>query len=297
VARKLKTQLLIFGLQALTWLAGIVPRYPHAEILCRIAGLAWYACAPSARAAVEDNLRHIYRRAPRRIKVLRVFQNGALNYWDTFAIGHLRPSELIALVDLHGRERLDDALAGGAGVIVASAHLGSVALVAQIVPALGYPTTGLLEPIEPPELFEFFAGQRRRHGIRLLPVGTAGLRELLAALRRNEVVGLITDREFGSNGVVVDFFGTPARFAEGVAALSLRTGAPILIAACARKPGGRFDAWIESLPLVLTGGDQKQNIRAISQAVARRLEYYVANNPAQWTVFQQRWQLSQRKEQ
>jgi lauroyl/myristoyl acyltransferase len=289
VARGLTTRLLIAGLEGLTWLAGVIPRYPHAEILCRLAGIAWYLGAPAARSAVRDNLRHIRGHSPTWLDVLSVFQNGALNYWDTFAITRLSREQLLALVDVHGREHIDAALEHGKGVIVASAHLGSVALVAQVVPSLGYPSIGLLEPIDPPELYAFFARQRQGHGIRLLPVGRAGLREVVTALRRNEVVGLIADREFGTGGGWVDFFDARVRFADGPASLAVRSGALVLVAVCARKSNGRFDAWFEPLPSVLTGGDQKANVQAVTQAIARRLEYYVASHPAQWTVFQKRW--------
>ena len=285
----MRVRLLLAGLEALTWLAGVIPRYPVADGLCRLGGILWYLAAPAARAAVADNLRHIYGHSPSRLQVLRVFQNGALNYWDTFAITSLSPQALLAQVDVHGRENFEAALVGGKGAIVASAHLGSVAFVAQAVPALGFPTTGLTEAIEPPELYAFFARQRMGHSFRIFPVGTAGLREVVHTLRRNEVVGLITDREFGGPSVLVPFFGQPTSFPEGVAALSLRTGAPIIIGVCARKARGRFDAWFEPLETVLTTDDQKQNVRAVTQAIARRLQYYVANHPAQWTVFQKRW--------
>ncbi len=289
MARRLATRLLIAALEALTWLSGVIPRYPHAEVLCRLAGVLWYATAPEARQAVKDNLRHILGRAPGHLEVVRVFQNGALNYWDTFAISRFSAAQIQALVDLHGVDHIDAALTQGKGVIIASAHLGSVAFVAQIVPSLGYPTTGLLEPIQPPALYEFFARQRQRHGVRLFPAGTGGLRELLQTLRRNEVVGLITDREFGGVGSLVDFFDAKTRFADGVASLAVRTGARVLVGVCLRKAHGRFDAWFEPLPPVLMGGDQKANVYAVSQAIASRLQYYVANDPSQWTVFQSRW--------
>ena len=96
---------------------------------------------------------------------------------------------------------------------------------AQILPALGHPTIGLIEAIKPPELYDFFARQRQGQNFRIVPVGSSGLRELIRALRHNDVVGMVTDREFGGANVVVSFFDYPTRFAEGVAALSLRTGA------------------------------------------------------------------------
>ena len=36
-------------------------------------------------------------------------------------------------------------------------------------------------------------------------------------------------------------------------------------------------------------GNRKQDILRVTQAVAGRLQYYVANHPEQWTVFQRRW--------
>jgi phosphatidylinositol dimannoside acyltransferase len=291
--KHLGTQLLLVGLRAASVATGVVPRYPLGDWVCRVAGAAWYLSAPGTRAAVDDNLRHVLGRQPTRAEVVRVFHNGALNYWDTFAIAHLTHAQVLDLVDLHGIEHIDAARSAGRGVICASAHLGSVALVGQVLPALGYPTIGLLEPLEPPELYEFFARQRQALGNRLLPAGTPALRELLLALRRNEVVGLVTDRDVTGNGPIVPFLGAPTRFPDGAAALSMRTGAPIVIAVAVRKAGGRFDAWMEPLPPVEGTGDARLDVLQLTRAVAGRLGYYVANHPQQWTVFQRRWPEAQ----
>jgi len=288
-AISLRTRLLIAGLEALSGLAGVLPRHAVAEPLCRVAGLIWYAAAPSGRAAVRDNLGHVYGRLPSRREVATVFQHGALNYWDTFAIPHVDAAALLDLVDVHGIEHLAAARAHGKGVVACTAHLGSVAFVGQILPALGYPMIGLIEPLDPPELFEFFARQRQAQGARLLPIGTAALRELLLALRRNEVVGLVTDRDVTGSGPMVPFFDALTQFPDGAAALAVRTGAPVLIAVSVRKAKGRFDALIEPLPPMPMTGDTKHDVLALTQAIARRLEYHIANHPEQWTVFQKRW--------
>jgi phosphatidylinositol dimannoside acyltransferase len=289
----LGTRLLLGALRVASAATGGVPRYPHGEAICRVAGAAWYVGAPAARAAVRDNLRHVLGRRPARAEIIRVFHHGALNYWDTFAIPRFSPAQLLALVDLHGAEHVDSARAAGRGVICASAHLGSVAFVGQVLPCLGYPTVGLLEPLEPPELYEFFARQRQAHGSRLLPAGPSAVRELLAALRRNEVLGLVTDRDISGTGPIIPFIGAATRFPDGAAALSVRTGAPILIAVAVRKAGGRFDGWIEPLPAVERTGDTKRDVLELTRAVAGRLGYYVASHPEQWTVFQRRWPEAQ----
>jgi len=286
--RRLRVRLLLGLLRGLGWLAGAVPRQ-QALPLVRAGGRLWYRLAPAARAAVQANLRHVLRRAPPPSLVRAVFEAGALNYWDTFALPHLSREQILDLVDIDGVEHLDQALAGGHGAILASAHLGSISLVGQIVPMLGYPLTGLLEPIEPPELYAFITAQRQTFGARLLPVGPSAVRELIAALRRNEVVGLVTDRDVTGSGPSVALFGAPTSFPDGAAAIALRTGAPILPAVAMLRPDGRFVAVIEPpLPLPASG-DRHQDVLALTQAVAGRLEYHIASHPEQWTVFQKRW--------
>lgn len=285
----LNVRLVLAALETASAITRVVPRYPAGEIISRIAGCVWCVFAKCARAAVRDNLRHVLGREPSRLEILRVFQHGALNYWDTFALPHATHQQLLELVDVHGFEHIDAARAEGRGVICAGPHLGSVAFVSQVLPALGYPVVGLVEPLDPPQVFEFFARQRQALGTRLLPAGAAAVRQLVLALRRNEVVGLVTDRDLTGNGPIIPFFGEPTHFPEGAAVISLRTGAPILIAVAVRKANGRFDAWMEPLPPVERTGDLKQDALRVTQAVAERLEYYVAKHPEQWTVFQRRW--------
>jgi KDO2-lipid IV(A) lauroyltransferase len=270
-------------------IAGRLPRETYAEPICSLVGALWYLSRPDSRAAVRDNLCHVLGRPPSRALVASVFRHGAFNYWDTLALPHFTYGQLLGLVDIHGLEHLDRTREAGRGVICAGAHLGSVALVAQVLPGLGYPVTGVIEQFEPAEVFDFFAERRQVLGTRLLPAGAAAAREMLLALRKNEVVGLVTDRDVAGTGPIVPFFDAPTRFPDGAAWLSIRTGAPILIAVAVRKAGGRFDAWVEPLPEVERTGNRRQDILRVTQAIARRLQYYVANHPEQWTVFQRRW--------
>jgi lauroyl/myristoyl acyltransferase len=288
-AVRLSTRLQLAALTILSGLAGSLPRHTVAEPLCRLAGILWFLAAAAARAAVHDNLTHILGRAPTPRQVAAVFQNGVLNYWDIFAIPHLGRDELLGLMSIRGLEHIDAARAAGRGVIAATPHLGSVSLVGQLLPALGYEVVGLLEPIQPPEVYDFFARRRMAGGVRLMQVGPAALRELLRSLRRNAILGIVTDRDIDGSGPMVPFFDAPTRFPDGVASLSLRTGAPILIAVPVRRRDGRFDALFEPLPPVALTGDRKQDVLLLTRAVAKRLEYHIASHPEQWTVFQKRW--------
>ena len=289
----LKTRIQLALLTLASAAVGVTPRRAVGEPLCRFAASLWYLSAPDARAAVRANLRHILGRNASRREVMTVFQHGAFNYWDTLLTPHLTQAQFLQLMIVHGAEHLSAARAGGRGVVCATAHLGSVAFVGQIVPALGHPMVSLVEPVEPPELLEFFTHHRQGLGARMLPISRTALRELFVALRRNEVVGLVTDRDVTASGPMVEFFGAPTHFPDGIAALAVRTGAPILIAIATRRPDGRFDALFEPLPPVTLTGDPKVNVLELTQAVARRLEYHIGIHPEQWTVFQKRWPEAQ----
>jgi KDO2-lipid IV(A) lauroyltransferase len=285
----------VAGERGLVWLlaaaAAVVRLVPRsgAEPVCRLAGAVWYVLAPEARAAVADNLRHVLGRPPTLRQVLAVFQTGVRNYWDTLAISGLSRAEVLRIVTLHGLEHLDGALAGGRGAILVGAHLGSVALAAQALPARGYRVVGLLEQTRSPALFDFLARQRQAFGVRLLPASAGGVRELVAALRRGEVVALLTDRDVTGTGPVVEFFGATTRFPDGAAWLATRTGAPLLPAYATRVLDGTFEAWLEPpLPRPSTG-DPREATRLLTHAIARRLEYHIASHPEEWTVFQRRW--------
>jgi phosphatidylinositol dimannoside acyltransferase len=254
-----------------------------------VAGLVWYIAAPTARANVRDNLRHVLGHAAQESQVRAVFRHGALNYWDTFAMPHLSRDELRRLVPITGLEHIDAALRAGKGAILAGAHLGSIAMAGQIIPTYGYPMVSVAEDIKPEAVFDFFARQRSAHGGRMLAANTASVRELLTALRNNEVLGLVADRDVSGTGPMIDFFGAPTSFPDGAAALAVRTGAAIMPSGAIRTADGTFRAFIEPPLPMPSAGSARENVLALTRAVARRLEYHIASHPEQWTVFQKRW--------
>ena len=62
----------------------------------------------------------------------------------------------------------------------------------------------------------------------VVALGPDAGRATLQALKRNEIVCLLSDRNIGGGGVEVEFFGERTALPGGPATLALRTGAPIL---------------------------------------------------------------------
>lgn len=285
---RLRVRLTLALLRVALWATRVVRR-ATAERLCRVAGWCWWLGAPAARSAVTANLRQILGHAPSRAMVREVFFHGALNYWDILALPQLSPVEVGELVESTGWEHVDRALERGKGVVMVTAHLSSVSLGSQLIALHGYPVTAVLEPIDPPEVYELLARLRETHGVRFRPLGPQAAREVLAALRANQVAGLVSDRDVLGTGPSINFFGAPTSFPDGAAVLSLRTGAAVIPAIVWRRPDGRFQGVVGPPVEALRTGSTREDTRALLEAIARRLEYHVAAHPEQWTVFQRRW--------
>lgn len=250
-----------------------------------------YRLLPRRRANVQRNLSVILKGKAEKLDELarNVFREGASYYYDNFRIPALSDQELERTITLQGWENLERGLATGKGVILVTAHLGSPVLVAQILAVRRYKLVSVVEAIRPPQLLDLMVRIRGSRGIRMVPFAPSIVRELAEALERNEIVGLVADRDIQKNGVAARFFGSETTMPTGPVMLAIRTGATLIPAFTYRSGDGHFVARIEE-PLELERtGKLKDNIRINTQRMASVLEKAIAEKPEQWVVFEPVW--------
>jgi len=255
--------------------------WPIAEALGTIA----YAASPGARAAVRANLEII---APERASTAmarHIFAEQSRNYLDIFRLVRMNAATLRALVEKRGWARFVQAHDEGKGVIVASAHLGPISVVGQILVAHGYETVLPIE-VERSEMQRAVNRARATMGLQLVPTDTP--LAVVRALRQGKVFGLLADRAVTGVGERVEFFGKEALLPSAHIALGLRTGAPVIPAFSLRDGGTLVASFEERLPLVATG-DRVADVRRGLALWARVLEDYVRRHAEQWTVFERVW--------
>jgi len=131
----------------------------------------------------------------------------------------------------------------------------------------------------------FFVKRRKHKGLKVVAGGGATSR-LLAALRRNECIGILGDRNFVGRGIRREFFGTPAVVPYGHALLSLRTGAPIVPTFAIREKGSRFRLCVEEPIRPGSGTGAFEDLLSRSLRV---MEKYVRQYPDQWFAFEPIW--------
>jgi KDO2-lipid IV(A) lauroyltransferase len=149
--------------------------------------------------------------------------------------------------------------------------------------------TAVAEPVDPPELYDWFVSQRQRLGLTIVPLGDAG-GALLRTLRGGGLVGLLCDRDIVGNGVEVEFFGERTTLPAGPATLALRTGAALLPAAVYGGPGRRYHTGVILPPVeAVRTGRLRADVTRLTQQVARDLESLIRRAPDQWYLFQPNW--------
>ena len=232
--------------QAGQWLATHLPRRAAYGIASGLAA-AQYRLMRADRQAVERNLDVVLGpQHPRRDETARaVFRNFAKYLVDFFRFADVDEAFIRRHVTVVGREHLDAVLRQGRGAILVSAHLGNYELGAVVAALLGYPVNTVVLTHQDPRIDALFTRQRAMRRVRPIAVGMA-LRQGFTALRRNELLGVLADRDFFNHGIRLSFLGREMSIPQGPALFSLRTGASIVPTFLTREPGDRFQLAFEA---------------------------------------------------
>lgn len=178
-----------------------------------------------------------------------------------------------------GWEGVEEAMARGKGVIVISPHLGSWEYVG-VYCAARYPMTCMYRPPRQAQFDSIVRQGRERTGMSIVPTNTKGIRALLQALRKGEIVGILPDQDpRDSGGTFAPFFGIPANTMTLVSKLASKTGAVPIFAFAERLPGSRgFHMYFVPAPKGTGDADDTRSARAINEGV----ETLVRIAPAQY---------------
>lgn len=260
----------------------------------RLGDVLWWAL-PRRRAVALDNLERSFRgeRSPAELRRLgrRSFQHVGMNVVEVCRY-FLRPTHvMLSRVRVEGREQLEAAAAHGRGVLILTAHFGNWELLAAAHGLIGLPLSIVTRPLDHPLLDDLAARFRRRSGAELI-VKRQAVREVLAALRRKRMVGILLDQNATrAEGVFVPFFGSLACTSKGLALLALRTGAPVVPVFLRREPDGRHCMDVgAALPSPEDG-----LVTTYTTTFNRVLEAAIRRAPEQWLWMHDRWRTRPRE--
>ncbi|MBN2710928.1 MAG: lysophospholipid acyltransferase family protein [Planctomycetes bacterium] len=254
--------------------------------------LLQYVFDKGGREKVKKNLRQILPDATEEritYEARWVFRNFGKYLTEFFRLSSFDKRYCEKHVALKGTENVDKALAEGHGCILLTAHLSNWELGAAAFRVLyDKPVTVIVAMHRYGRINEMFIRERESMGLKVVDMLKAP-REIMRALKNNEVVGIVGDRDPTEQGTEVDFFGKPCRFPQGPARFALATGAPIVPAFCLRRTNDSFTVYLGDPIPVPQSGDREERVAEMIQSYAKVIEEAVRWHPEEWNVFYDVW--------
>ena len=222
----------------------------------------------------------------------RSFRNFAKYVVEIMRFPRLELEDLqrIVTVDPRSLAHVRAAREHGRGLIFVSMHFGNFEIGGARI-ADEMPLNVIGDELENQRLMDLLVSNRAHKNVKLVPPEGA-IRQVLRALRRNEMVGLMMDlgpRAHELDNVEATFFGERTKFPTIAANLARVSGAPIVVAAVMRKRDNTFRG-VALAPIFVERTKQTaHDIERTTQTIVHGLEQLVRGDPDQWYIFRPMW--------
>jgi KDO2-lipid IV(A) lauroyltransferase len=264
---------------------------PLVRALGVVLGRAAYHVDRFHRRIALDNLAHAFpskSASARRTLARAMFSHFGSLLLELMKFGGLSRDEMLRLIECDGEERVWDAYQRGKGVLFFTGHFGYWEMQAIMQPLRVRPVSVLARPLDNPRLHGMLERIRTRTGNSVI-YRQGAIRKVLRELAANRGIAILIDQHLHSpDAVYVDFFRRPAATTSALAALALRTGAPVIPVFALPLPHGRYRLVYEH-PVEPPHGDSPDAVREFTQRCTDVLEMYVRRHPELWLWMHRRW--------
>jgi Kdo2-lipid IVA lauroyltransferase/acyltransferase len=288
-----KAQRQALELAAVRMLAAVVSHTPR--LLLRAAGamlgVTFYLLDRPHRRVALANLAQCFpsrSEADRRVVARRMFQHFGVLLLELLRFGRLSSDQMRASVVVDGEDRVRTAYAKGKGVLFFTGHFGFWEMHAMVHALVFQPIGVLARPLDNPGLHRLLEDMRQATGNTVI-YREGAVRKVLRTLSLGQGVAMLIDQHMHSpDAIWVQFFQRPAATTSTLAALALRTGAPVIPVFAMPLPDGRLRLIYEH-PVEPPSAGSLDPIREFTQRCTDVLEMYVRRQPELWLWMHRRW--------
>lgn len=283
-----------------SWLACRLPEGPLVAIAEWVGSLT-YRLAPARADQARRNLRRVVRylveqgiadqrtraaaQDPRALEALvrSAFKHHARYYLEILRAPGLDDSIFDTRIHVENPADVDAAFARGVPIVFLSGHLGPIELLGlYLAHRSGQRVVAPMETLGDPALQDWIERTRSTFGVRIVDLRRAR-RELSAAIKRGEHIGIVGDRDISGGGIDVPFFGAPAGIPVGPAFMAIEAAAPLYLAGVWRTGRLTYRGRMDEVP-VATEGSRRERVEATVETEAAMFERLIANAPDQWSA-------------
>ncbi len=207
---------------------------------------------------------------------------------ETCRLYHGQGIELINSIEVRGLEHFHLAISKGKGVLFLTGHCGNWELMALAFRKLfGHRVSVVARPQNNPYLNRMVE-EMRMHYESTVIYKHGALKPIVAALKKNEVIGLLADQAvFDYDGVLIEMFGRTAWASKAPVVIARKTGAALLPIFIHREAGHHV---ITIHPhYEMAGESNDETMLHDTQALSRCLEDFISAHPADWYWVHRRW--------
>jgi KDO2-lipid IV(A) lauroyltransferase len=182
-----------------------------------------------------------------------------------------------------GEEHLETALKKGSGVIALGAHIGNFVLLGTRLGMEGYPLHTLFRIPADRRIRQAIMEYLPRYHQYVIPSTPrrTAVKNILAALKRNEIVHILSDN-LKRGRVDTQLFGYPVSAPRGPISLALRSGALVVPMYVVRHGRGGMQLVIEPEIPMIRNGNLSTDIAENTRRVVVHLESLIRRYPDQW---------------
>jgi KDO2-lipid IV(A) lauroyltransferase len=276
---------------------GVVSILPHPVVRALGAGvgvLFYVFDRPHRRVAMENLAQSFPSRSEqdRRAIVRQVFKHFGRLLFEILKFSTLSHAEMLDRFEFEGEDRARGAYAQRRGVLFFTGHFGYWELHALVHGLQLEPIGVLARVLDNPHLNRLLEEVRGSTG-NFVIYRQGAVRRVLRTLAAGHGVAILIDQHMHSpDAIPVNFFQRTAATTSTLAALALRTGAPVVPVFAVPIPGGRYRVIYEH-PVAPPPIDHPDRVREFTQRCTDVLEMYVRRRPDLWLWMHRRWRASQ----
>ncbi|MBU0478439.1 lysophospholipid acyltransferase family protein [bacterium] len=223
----------------------------------------------------------------------KMYRNLGKTLLEFLQLPRMNGTRIRRIVDTSELCKIAPILKEGKGAILLGAHFGNWELLGAAFGLLGYPVNVIGRLSDNRRIGNTIDRYRRLVGMKVIQKNDP-IRKVLRALSNNELVAILMDQNTRKDMIFVDFFGSPAATAKGIAVFALRTGAPVVPAFIVRER--KHHRILIGNPIYAHSSENAENdIRKYTAQFSKVIESYIRQYPDQWFWLHNRWKTQPKK--